>query len=64
LFSALAGELIGRIPARLLLFAGLSITGLGLLLMSGIEASSTWTTLLAGFLVAGAGSALLNPVIA
>jgi EmrB/QacA subfamily drug resistance transporter len=64
LFSALAGGLIGRIPARLLLFGGLSITGVGLLLMSGIEASSTWTTLLAGFLVAGAGSGLLNPVIA
>ena len=44
--------------------AGLGLTGLGLLLMSGIEAGSEWTTLLGGFLVAGAGSGLLNPVIA
>jgi EmrB/QacA subfamily drug resistance transporter len=64
LFSAIAGGLIGRVPARLLLSAGLGLTGLGLLLMSGIEAGSAWTTLLGGFLVAGAGSGLLNPVIA
>jgi EmrB/QacA subfamily drug resistance transporter len=63
LCSALAGALIGRVPARLLLSAGLGLTGLGLLLMSGVEASSEWTTLLTGFLVAGAGSGLLNPVI-
>jgi MFS family permease len=30
LFSALAGALIGRVPARLLLSAGLALTGLGL----------------------------------
>jgi hypothetical protein len=64
LFSAIAGGLIGRVPARLMLSAGLGLTGLGLLLMSGIEASGEWTTLLGGFLVAGAGSGLLNPVIA
>jgi EmrB/QacA subfamily drug resistance transporter len=63
-FSGIVGALIGRVPARLLLCAGLGLTGLGLLLMSGIEASSEWTTLLGGFLVAGAGSGLLNPVIA
>jgi EmrB/QacA subfamily drug resistance transporter len=64
LCSAVAGALIGRVPARLLLSAGLGLTGLGLLMMSGIEAGSEWTTLLVGFLVAGAGSGLLNPVIA
>ena len=32
--------------------------------MSGIEASSEWTTLLLGFIVAGVGVGLLNPVIA
>jgi len=35
-----------------------------LLLMSGLNAGSEWTTLLGGFLVAGAGVGLLNPVIA
>ena len=32
--------------------------------MSGVEAGEEWTTLLGGFLVAGAGVGLLNPVIA
>jgi EmrB/QacA subfamily drug resistance transporter len=64
LFSAAVGALIGRVPARLLMSTGLALTGLGLLLMSGLEAGSEWTTLLGGFLVAGAGTGLLNPVIA
>jgi EmrB/QacA subfamily drug resistance transporter len=63
-FSGIAGALIGRMPARLLLCGGLGLTGLGLLLMSGIQAGSEWTTLLGGFLVAGTGSGVLNPVIA
>jgi hypothetical protein len=44
--------------------AGLGMAGIGLLLMSGIESGSEWTTLLGGFLVAGAGTGLLNPAIA
>jgi hypothetical protein len=40
------------------------MAGGGLLLMSGIQASSEWTTLLLGFIVAGIGVGLLNPVIA
>jgi hypothetical protein len=64
IFSAAVGGLIGRVPARLLMSAGLALTGVGMLLMSGIEADSEWTTLLGGFIVAGAGVGLLNPVIA
>jgi len=64
LFSAVVGGLIGRVPARVLMSVGLGLTGIGLLLMSGIEVDSEWTTLLGGFLVAGAGTGLLNPVIA
>jgi EmrB/QacA subfamily drug resistance transporter len=60
----IAGALLSRVPARLLLSVGLGMTGVGLLLMSGIRAGSGWTTLLGGFLVAGAGVGLLNPVIA
>jgi predicted MFS family arabinose efflux permease len=63
-FSAVSGTLIGRVPARLLMSAGLGMAGIGLLLMSGIDADSEWTTLLGGFLVAGAGTGLLNPAIA
>jgi len=64
LVAPLAGALLSRVPARLMLSAGLAATGTGLLLMSGIDAGDEWTGLLGGFLVAGAGVGLLNPVIA
>jgi MFS family permease len=59
-----AGNLTERVPVRLLLSAGLAITGLGLLLMRGLTASSHWTALLAGFILAGAGVGLVNPALA
>jgi hypothetical protein len=39
----------------------LAAAGVGLLLMAGVQAGDEWTTLLGGFLVAGAGVGLLNP---
>jgi predicted MFS family arabinose efflux permease len=62
--APLAGALLSRVPARLMLSVGLAGVGVGLLLMGGIQAGSEWTTLLGGFLVAGAAIGLLNPVIA
>src|SRR5918995_1121642 len=62
--APIAGALLSRVSARLMLSLGLVGTGVGLVLMSGIEAGDEWTTLLGGFLVAGAGVGLLNPVIA
>jgi len=56
--------LIARVQARFLLSVGLAAVGVGLLLMSGIGATDEWTTLLPGFLVAGVGIGMLNPVIA
>jgi EmrB/QacA subfamily drug resistance transporter len=61
--APLAGALLSRVPARVLLSTGLAMVGGGLLLMSGVNAGSEWTTLLGGFLVLGAGAGLLNPVI-
>ena len=43
---------------------GLALTGVGLLLMAGLDVDSDWTALLAGFVVSGVGVGLLNPVIA
>ncbi|MGE5636092.1 MAG: MFS transporter [Nocardioidaceae bacterium] len=60
----IAGALLGRVQARLMLAVGLGLTGLGLILMSGLDAGSEWTALLGGFLVSGVGVGLLNPVIA
>jgi MFS family permease len=62
--APIAGSLLARVPARAMLSIGLAAAGVGLLLMSGLEAGDEWTTLLVGFLVAGAGIGLLNPVIA
>jgi EmrB/QacA subfamily drug resistance transporter len=62
--APVAGALLSRVPARLLLSAGLVAAGVGLLLQSGVHANSEWTTLVGGFLVLGAAAGLLNPVIA
>jgi EmrB/QacA subfamily drug resistance transporter len=62
--APIAGALLSRVPARLMMSASLAVAGLGLVLMSGIETGDEWTTLLGGFLVAGAGVGFLNPVIA
>jgi EmrB/QacA subfamily drug resistance transporter len=64
LVAPLAVALMGRLPARALMAIGLAGVGGGLLLMSGIGAHSSWTALLPGFIVAGVGVGLLNPVIA
>ena len=50
-----AGGTLNRIPARFLIAAGLAMVGGGLFLMSGLEPSSEWTALLAGFILSGRG---------
>jgi EmrB/QacA subfamily drug resistance transporter len=62
--SAAAAGAMARIPARVLMSAGLALVSVGLLLTSGVESGDQWTTLLVGFIVAGAGVGLLNPVLA
>jgi EmrB/QacA subfamily drug resistance transporter len=62
--APLSGMALAKVKARYLLGAGLALTGVGLLLMSGLEMTSEWTALLGGFLLAGVGVGLLNPAIA
>jgi EmrB/QacA subfamily drug resistance transporter len=62
--APLAVALMARVPARVIMAIGLTGVGGGLLLMSGLSSSSGWTALLPGFIVAGIGVGLLNPVIA
>src|SRR5215207_5565779 len=52
------------LPFTLANFVVAAATGVGLLLVSGIDPSDSWTALLGGFLIAGAGVGLINPVIA
>ena len=64
LVAPLAGVLMSKLPARGMLAAGLLMAGVGLILMAGVEQGDEWTGLLGGFLIAGAGIGLINPVIA
>jgi EmrB/QacA subfamily drug resistance transporter len=64
ILAPIAGALLSRVQARLMLGIGLAGVGAGLLLMGGLEAGSEWTTLLGGFLVAGAATGVINPVVA
>src|SRR5947209_4901529 len=62
--AAASGKLSARVPVRVLMGAGLAAAGAGLLLMTGLSATSKWTALLPGFIVAGAGVGLVNPALA
>ncbi len=62
--SMFAGAFSDRIPVRWLIGPGLLLTGVGLLLMTGLDGSSSWTHLIPGFIVAGIGSGIVNPPLA
>jgi EmrB/QacA subfamily drug resistance transporter len=64
LTSAAAGRLTERVPVRLLIGPGLLIVGVGLLLMRGLDAGSSWTHLIPGFIISGIGVGLINPPLA
>ena len=64
LVAPLAVALMARVRARVLMAGSLAAIGGGLLLMSGLTPGDGWTALLPGFIVAGIGVGLLNPVIA
>ncbi|MGA2009379.1 MAG: MFS transporter [Solirubrobacteraceae bacterium] len=59
-----AGRLSARVPVRFLVGPGLAMVGVGLLLMRGLSADSSWTHLIPGFIVAGIGSGLVNAPLA
>ncbi|MEU6822836.1 MFS transporter [Streptomyces atriruber] len=62
--STIAGRLSSKLPVKWLIGPGLLLVGIGLLLMSGNDASSSWTHLIPGFVVAGIGSGVVNPPLA
>jgi predicted MFS family arabinose efflux permease len=59
-----SGRLSSRVPVRLLIGAGLAMSGAGLLLMAGLAAGSGWAHLIPGMIMAGLGSGLINPALA
>ena len=62
--APIAGRLSVRVPVRLLLGSGCCWSGAGLLAMTAVDASSGWTALIPGFVLAGAGIGLVNPPLA
>ncbi len=62
--APIAGRLSVRVPVRLLLGSGLLLVGAGLLTMTAVDASSGWTVLIPGFVLAGAGVGMVNPPLA
>ncbi|MEO6999569.1 MAG: MFS transporter, partial [Terracoccus sp.] len=62
--SAVAGRLSSHLPARFLIGPGLALTAVGMLLMRGLDASTSWTHLIPGFIVAGIGVGMVNPPLA
>ena len=62
--AAPAGRLTSRVPIRLLIGPGLLLVGAGLLLMRGLDASSSWTHLVPGLIVSGVGVGFINPPLA
>jgi EmrB/QacA subfamily drug resistance transporter len=62
--APIAGRLSARVPIRALMGTGMVLVGIALLLMRGLTASSSWTALLAGFIISGVGVGLVNAPLA
>ena len=62
--ATVAGRLSSWVPVRLLIGPGLIMVGVGLLLMRGLDAGSSWTHLIPGMIVGGLGIGLVNPPLA
>jgi EmrB/QacA subfamily drug resistance transporter len=62
--ATVSGRLTSRVPIRFLIGPGLLLVGLGLLLMRGLDASSTWTHLIPGMIIGGLAVGLVNPPLA
>jgi EmrB/QacA subfamily drug resistance transporter len=62
--SVLAGQISNRLPTRAFLGIGMVLVSLGLALMHGVDAASSWQRLAPGLAVAGAGLGLVNPLLA
>ena len=51
--ATVAGRLSERVPVRWLIGPGLVLVGAGLLFMTGLSGTSSWTHLIPGFIISG-----------
>ena len=62
--ATVAGRLSSHLPVRWLISPGFVFVGVGLLLMTGLDANSSWTHLIPGMIVGGIGIGMVNPPLA
>ena len=62
--SAIAGRLTSHVPVRYLIGPGLVLVGISLFVMRGLNAGSSWTHLIPGFILGGLGAGIVNPPLA
>jgi len=62
--AAVAGRLTEHVPVKWLIGPGFLILGVGLLLVHGLEDTSSWTHLIPGLIVSGIGIGMINPPLA
>ena len=64
MFAPLAGRMSGSVSPRVVLPLGLALVTGGVLSMTAVSASSTWTAILPGLVLTGIGLGLMNPTLA
>jgi EmrB/QacA subfamily drug resistance transporter len=64
MFAPLAGRMSGSVSPRVVLPLGLALVCGGVLSMTAVSASSTWTAILPGLALTGIGLGLMNPTLA
>jgi EmrB/QacA subfamily drug resistance transporter len=62
--ATISGRLSSRMPVRWLIGPGLFLVGIGLLLLSGLNGTTSWVHLVPGFIIGGLGAGLVNPPLA
>ncbi|MGH3424520.1 MAG: MFS transporter, partial [Nocardioidaceae bacterium] len=62
--AAIAGRATTHVSPRALIAPGFVLVGAGLLLMRGLDPSTTWTHFIPGLILAGIGSGLINVPLA